>query len=377
MKYYNAHTHIFTAQYVPNNVVGIPVMNFLSRSPFGRGLADFAGMLTFGKVKGSVERVAKFAEIGLGRSQEVIFNRLQDYYRGWGDVRFVILMMDMEQMGAGQPLSNYETQLHEIIQLRARGNYRDVLLPFICIDPRRKEFTDGAALLDWVKPFFEKYGFVGIKMYPALGYYPFDEKLDALYGWAQERQVPILYHCIKGVIHYRGPLEGFPPPRYPNPFHDLTIKEQEWYQCNFTEPENYADVLLRFPELKICLAHYGGEDEINGNGRFRGRWYEAIKRLITTPQYRNVYTDVSFSLNDPKIFPKMLSDIQTPLLGERILFGTDYYVVEKDKDEAMLRDELRKFLQVNVTHNGRTMNAFDQIASVNPSKFLTSEFYTA
>ena len=188
MKYYNAHTHIFTAQYVPNDVVGIPILNTLAHYPVSRTVANIAKHLVFGKVNSKIERVAKFAEIGLGKSQEVIFNELQDYYQGWGDMRFVILMMDMEQMGAGKPLSNYQTQLDEIIRLRAKANYADVLLPFIAVDPRRPEFTNGQVLCDWVKNYFDHYGFVGIKMYPALGYYPFDEKLDELYAWAEKTQ---------------------------------------------------------------------------------------------------------------------------------------------------------------------------------------------
>ncbi|GAB4139384.1 MAG: hypothetical protein Fur0041_14530 [Bacteroidia bacterium] len=59
----------------------------------------------------------------MATSQETIFNHLEDYYKGWGDVKFVILPMDMEQMGAVRPLGNYLTQLDEIVRLRAKGHY--------------------------------------------------------------------------------------------------------------------------------------------------------------------------------------------------------------------------------------------------------------
>ena len=375
MKYYNAHTHIFTAQYVPNNVVGVPILNTLAQFPVSRVVANIAKHLVFGNANHKIERIAKFAEIGLGKSMEVIFNQLQNYYEGWGDMRFVILMMDMEQMGAGMPLSNYQTQIDEMIRLRAKGNYAEILLPFIAIDPRRPEFTNGQVLLDWVKKYFDQYGFVGIKMYPALGYYPFDEKLDELYAWAEKTQIPIMYHCIEGVIHYRGSLKGYRPPRFASKFHNLNETDPMKYQRNFTEPDNYHHLLKMFPKLKICLAHYGGDDEMK---KTSPNWYTRVRELVC--KYEYCFTDVSFTLNNPDIFQLVHNDINDAAnkdLGDKILFGTDYFVVEKNKDEAQLRDELRHFLLSADAAKKITISSFDRIASVNPGEFLTSWYYTA
>jgi uncharacterized protein len=371
MIYYNCHTHIFSAQYVPNSVVGIPVMNKLARFSGLRKTVKSLGWMPFRGKGSKLQRVIKFAEIGLSTSQEEIFNTLQDYYKNWGQVRFVVLMMDMEHMSAGDPLSNYATQINEIIRLRAKGNYADILLPFLFVDPRRREFVNGQALLDWVKPHFEKYGFVGIKMYPALGYYPFDEKLDELYGWLQENEIPVMYHTIKGVIHYRGTLKGLPEPRFASKYHQFGHEKTEDYQVNFTEPDNYHHLLKIFPKLKICLGHYGGDDVMLSNDK---RWYSTIRELCSDPEH-NVYTDVSFTLNNPEIFGLIHTDIQTPILGDRILFGTDYFVVEKNKDEAELRDELRESLSNQDKAKGIAIPSFDRIASVNAENFLFSKFY--
>jgi hypothetical protein len=372
MIYYNCHTHIFSAQYVPNNVVGVPIMKALASDPISSRLTKFFGRLRYGAVNTEMERIARFAEIGLGTRQEVIFNYLEDYYKGWGDVRFVILMMDMEQMGAGRPMSNFKTQVDEIVRLRSKGHYKDRLLPFLFVDPRRPEFTTGKKLLDWVKSYFEDYGFVGIKMYPALGYYPFDEKLDELYAWAEEKFVPITYHCIEGVIYYRGDLKSLAAPRFSNQYHNLSLKKNAEYQRNFTEPQNYFDVMKRFPQLKINLGHYAGEDEIKKNGR----WYSTVKALMM--EYDNVYADVSFTLNDTGTHSRIHSDINTPKLGDKILFGTDYYVVEKNKDEAMLRDELRnKLNELDAAKGSAVDTSFNKIAAYNPIPFLSSAYYSA
>ncbi len=372
MNYYNCHTHIFSAQYVPNNVVGVPIMKALASDPISSRLTKLFSRVRYGAVDSQLERISKFAEIGLGTRQEVIFNMLQDYYKGWGDVKFVVLLMDMEQMGAGSSLSNYQTQLEEIIRLRARENYRDVMLPFVFVDPRRREFTSPQKVLDWTKKHFDEYGFVGIKMYPALGYYPFDEKLDLLYKWAQEKFIPITYHCIEGVIYYRGELNSLPAPRFKNKFHDLTIEKNSPYQRNFTEPENYTDLLKMFPDLKINLGHFAGEVEIKSEGR----WYTTAKKLII--ENKNVYADVSFTLNDIDTHGKIHADINTPGLGDKILFGTDYYVVEKNKDEAQLRDELRNGLNaLDVKAGIASDSSFNRIAAYNPRPFLSSAYYKA
>lgn len=371
MIYYNCHTHIFSAQYVPNNVVGVPIMNLLAMDPVSRRLTRFFSKIRYGAVDKEYERAAKFAEIGLGTRQEHIFNMLEDYYKGWGDVRFVILMMDMEQMSAGRPLGNYRTQVEELVRFRAKGHYKDRLLPFVFVDPRRPEFHNGQQILDWVKMHFDEYGFVGIKMYPALGYYPFDERLDPLYKWAQEKFIPITYHCIEGVIYYRGDLGAVPRPRFPNQYHDFTLKKNVDYQRNFTEPENYFKLIELFPDLKINLGHYGGDDQIKAEGR----WYKTVQQLILKSE--NVYTDVSFTLNERETHDKIYRDINTEKLGDKILFGTDYYVVEKNKDEAMLRDELRNRLNELDAKAGTSPDAsFNKIAAYNPISFLKSAYYT-
>src|SRR6185436_827568 len=52
--------------------------------------------------------------------------------------------------------------------------------------------------------FIEKKKFNGFKIYPALGYYPFDVQLLPLWKYAADHQIPILTHCIRGTIFYRG-----------------------------------------------------------------------------------------------------------------------------------------------------------------------------
>ncbi len=88
--------------------------------------------------------------------------------------------------------------------------------PFVFVDPRRME-EDGERFFKYridnnqvvledcfIRTFIEDHHFAGFKIYPALGYYPFDERLLPLWKYAADNGIPIMTHCIRGVIYYRG-----------------------------------------------------------------------------------------------------------------------------------------------------------------------------
>ncbi|MBK9961224.1 MAG: hypothetical protein IPP06_07755 [Saprospiraceae bacterium] len=54
-----------------------------------------------------------------------------------------------------------------------------------------------------VKEYIEINKLNGFKIYPALGYYPFDEELLLLWKYAADHQIPIMTHVIKGTVFYR------------------------------------------------------------------------------------------------------------------------------------------------------------------------------
>lgn len=375
MNLYNCHTHIFSTQYVPDNVVGQQdhlggLTKFLSIRKISRwnpAVLNIAGKL-FGGWPGA-NRVITFAKIGLAATQEKIFDQLVDYYTPWGDVRFVVLTMDMEMMQGGPVPSNLLTQLDEIIRLRSKGNNADRILPFICIDPRNPRYLNGDSIVDFVKPYFEKYGFIGIKLYPALGYFPQDAKMFPLYRWCANNCVPIITHCITGVIHYRGDVSALPPVNSPGnvPYvADNNSSDPKIYQRNFTQPRNYSAILSEIPNLKICLAHYGDDKElIAGKG-----WPQEINALIQ--KYPNVYTDMSYIIENTGTFPAIQKSLSTPVLEDRVLFGTDYYVVSKAKLENELANDFRSYM---IQQNLHTL--FLKSATTNAQKFLSSKFYTA
>src|SRR5258705_13219188 len=170
--------------------------------------------------KKTLEFLARYITIGLFayyKNQWRIFIKLKDQYpEGTG---FVLLPMDMEFMDAGRlsQNGNYENQMKELAIIKKNKKYKNLVYPFVFVDPRRQTVGD-KTFLSWkivkpgnvelndcfIKDYIEKEKFSGFKIYLDLGYYPFDEKLLALWKYAADNKIPILTHTIRGTIYYRG-----------------------------------------------------------------------------------------------------------------------------------------------------------------------------
>ena len=241
------------------------------------------------------------------------------------DSKFVVLPMDMEFMAAGKPKQTYLDQLEEINEIFVKSLKNcDKMIPFLFVDPRRIRGNNGKEFFDWeiaeeevngvkikkvvlkdclVKKYLEEEkgnkatgNFKGIKLYPALGYYPFDEDLLALYHYCVDHKIPILTHCVKGTIFWRGRIkkEWNTHPVFDRVNYPLSTRAQNNYELqeNFTHPLNYLVLLenqflyrvlkkssnaklkdlFDFDEsrkyvtnhlskLAINIAHYGGVEE--------------------------------------------------------------------------------------------------------------------
>jgi predicted TIM-barrel fold metal-dependent hydrolase len=274
------------------------------------------------KSKELFRRYLNIGRYAFHHTQEGTWNQLQGQYPP--DSCFIVLPMDMEYMGAGKlaPDKEYRFQMQELKKIKDSNDGR-FIFPFVFAEPRRiveeSQFTDGVipgkgkvqlqfsvdngncTLKDcFIKEYIEEYQFAGIKIYPALGYYPFDEALLPLWIYAAENELPILTHCIRGNIFYRGSKisdwDKHPILKQADgesKYSDLALleKKNSEFINNFTHPLNYLclleEELLRvyvgkcstltkemfgyrgkdipmtrnLRNLKICFGHFGGDDE--------------------------------------------------------------------------------------------------------------------
>src|SRR5262249_23785724 len=145
--------------------------------------------------------------------------------------------------------------------------------------------------------------------------------------------------------------------------------------------------------LKICFGHFGGEDEwarYLASDRFildnsltfhpdRGidftkdgvlenvwkyvSWYSIIYSLML--QYKNVYADISYTLHDENIFHLLKRTLMSDSgICDRVLFGTDFYVVRNQKSDKQLFTDLVGIL---------SERELELIAVDNPRKFLQNK----
>lgn len=366
-----------------------------------RFVAGIAGRLLRGKfaaflIKKLLGVLAKkyftFVSVGTKRTPLEVFEELEKSYKE-ENARFIILPMNFDYMGGGAAPADYNTQLKLVLDVRTQ--YPDKCIPFLCIDPRMgsAEFLE-AFVKEWVGP----KGFAGIKLYPSLGFYPFDKRLEKVYEYCQLNAIPILTHCTREGAYYAGkklPAEltvrdslnptKYTSARHKQPQYADMHKEKPRIACdNFLDPVNYIDILEKFPRLKLCFAHYGGEEEIrlakNVNTQpvltesdaingFKNNtsWYRIIQFLLSKQEYPNVYTDLSFTLHDDEIFGLLNSELTNPAYKSRILFGTDYFMTTQYKSEHKLYNEFRTALV--------DPGSWKQIAFDNTNEFLHSTFF--
>lgn len=382
----NVHVHTFNAQYVPDKFVGqffaaFPrtVTKILKSKFWGNGLIKFLGLFN---EKSKMGKIIAFLKIGMKTSQYKIFHDLRTDEGYPLNTRFVVLPLNFEFMGAGKVNIPYEQQLNKLVEVAASSN--GACLPFVFIDPRMGTAEENR---DFVKKYIELKGFVGIKLYPALGYYPFDPRLDLVYKYASENQIPIMTHCSTTGVFYNDskhiPYDFLHPKSinrqeinelYPNKkrVYDFKIptkglfkkKNLDLFADNFLDPINYTDVLQKYKNLKICFAHFGLDNEQH-EGRMSVSWHIDIKTLMH--RYENVYTDISYSLHYKDISKQFKGYMNDAVLSKKILFGTDFF---------MTLQEVQYERELLIQTQNSFGDDFEVISRFNMAGYLNSTFFT-
>lgn len=332
---HNCHVHIFTLNAVPDRFLPFGLMK-LARTTFGGKFLAFIlqNLLPFSQ-NDQLDRVGAFLNIGHLDSQAEIFDYVRKFYPG--DTQFIVLPLDLEYMGAGISPQSYPSQLQELRLLRRQQP--DKIRPFVCADPRRPD------VFDLVREYIEVHHFCGIKLYPSLGFFPFDPALRDIYAYAQDRQIPIISHCAKGGIHFQGEVTE-EMKTHPMTGQKLPYFNQRHFSYFFSHPRNYEWVLPDFPDLKLCLAHFGGGREWVSylerpwpDPDTRESWLSIISDYIR--QYPHVFADISFTAYDRRLWPMIKVLMNTPTLQDRIIYGSDYYMVRTAVSEREFSINLR------------------------------------
>jgi predicted TIM-barrel fold metal-dependent hydrolase len=354
---YNCHIHTFINYHVPRHflkmimgpVFGVLVSELLRWRPLARVLIPVLKKLVRSSDRDIFERYGRFLETELEPLQAKVFERIARQYPK-DRTSFVVLPVDMTFMKLGKLDKSIKEQHEELWKLSQSPEGKQII-PFYAVDPRWDD------IIQRVKENVGEGKFCGIKIYPNMGYMPDDDKLLEVYKICVERDIPVISHCTPyGVYQYRLNLED---------------------RTKFSYPENYKRIYAHkeLKKLRMCLAHFGGETEWERHLKSRDdvdqnpAWVKVIGDMIRSGEYPNLYTDISYTVFTPHrpgvnidLYDYLNVLLQNELLRTHVLFGSDYYMVEK---EEMTEKEVSIALRSRLGEE-----LYFQIAYHNPRKYL-------
>jgi hypothetical protein len=205
--------------------------------------------------------------------------------------------------------------LHGRLPAGAQGDVHG----FVGFDPRRelraRRVGDIDTPLGIVADAVTRYGFVGVKLYPPMGFLPLgnaaagvpdgaelDGIMRELFDWCVAEQVPVTAH---------GNASNY--------------ADEEF--ATFGSPSNWALVLAEFADLHVNLGHFGGTDDA------QEPWRTGIGRLAA--DHPHVYADVGNHRIDRadvrirygRILERVVADPATAVMADRLMFGTDWFML--------------------------------------------------
>jgi predicted TIM-barrel fold metal-dependent hydrolase len=191
---------------------------------------------------------------------------------------------------AGTRLGHPAISSEEIAAGAARNN--DVLIPFGSVDP-----ATGQAAVERARVLVLEHGVRGFKFHPTVqGFDPSDDRHYPLYAAIEELGVPALFHTGQTGIG-AGIPGGF------------------GLRLGLSNPILLDPVAADFPDLQIIMAHPSVP------------WQEEAIAVATHKV--NVWIDLSGW--SPKYFPETLVRHARTLLKDRVLFGSDFPLLEPER----------------------------------------------
>lgn len=273
--------------------------------------------------------------------------------------------------------SGWDEQLRQIAELKSHPVYKDMVYPFLAIDPRRPGIADYARA---------KVGkgkmFVGVKLYCPTGYSPTDPLLfgpdgerGGIYAFCEDNGIPVTTHnsdggfatlaknvYINGLIQVNGKLHRLNNEllKFSKAIHEKDAVYERALTLN--HPLIWEKVAEKYPNLLLNLAHFGGGRQLEAaldNPGDINLWSNKIIGLLKDDRYK-VYTDVS-CFSEFHIIDKLIASPVYTEIKKKILYGSDYTLL------LLFEDDFDENVRLFRTKFG---SDFDIIARENPEEFL-------
>lgn len=281
--------------------------------------------------KQGVQDFVAFLLLGISHSILDVADKLME---ASGDAAVVTaLMMDITD-GQGKDEGRFGRQIEDTA--RAALLYPGRLLPFVAVNTIRRTH------LQWMTKAISERGFVGVKLYPSLGYSVQGPEMERVFAYCEPNEIPVLLHCNQG---------GF-------------RKSKD--TVRFADPREWIPVLDAHPELRVCFAHFGGDENLTTAGIGADTWTGQILELMR--RYAHVYADIAYHTDcmnggekEENYFANLHDLLGKDPFRSRILFGSDFYLVRlRLREDNLWRYFARHFEKA----------AWERLTVANPSRFL-------
>lgn len=300
------------------------------------------------------------SHIGNAKRLRKLFKNAQNiYHRGNGADHFVTASVDMDYWTKSatdgwwkQGFNHTLEQQYALIEKTSLA-MKGAIMPMVAFDPwreydyREKNTDLTKSPLEVIKKLILNHGFIGIKIYPPMGFKPIDNAsttnwpsdlpyhrdrkfgeimdtcLKEIYQFCVDQDVPIMAHAS--------------PSMYSRPEFEHNSSPDNWRKVLiYVDPDTGH---MPFKNLRLNLAHSGGIDGV----RHQGSWTMGIVDLCL--KYDNVYMDLS-NFDDihkkgnrkgiQSFFSKLGSNAK-----RKILYGSDWWMLAKYQKK-------RKYLAYNL-----------------------------
>lgn len=342
MKKNNAHMHFMTKFQVPDNYfqTRIPGLNEWYLERYTTLIISYL-QIPFTNSKKLPEMIKLY---------KMKLNEQAKYYVDEMDKAeiqsSIVLMMDMAQSSFGDlPEWSYPYQIIAMLEIAEKYPERFYILPMV--DPRRN------GIYELIINAFENSNYVkGIKLYPNLGYSPdpydgynlpeVNSELEDIYRFFDIHNSVVISHCSKGGAYSSKTMRS--------------EEERHW----LSHPLRYRMPLQKFPNIKFCLAHFGGDfHELQCNSsddkqlmisdaiKYKNSWSAHIISMMN--DFLNLWTDIAYNdklvLSDETAFiwAKNLWNLPN-YMYDRMLYGDDWLMMAHLKSSKEWSEIIEKNL---------------------------------
>lgn len=348
---FDTHVHLFDIDYIPDDFLSVrfPTLvdvNFLKNvdslldfvDDTGDELYNYAFFIDYI----SKNKISEIADYLITNSPQntIFFNLLLDFHNSFSHkIKFRI----------GEMFQNSKN---------LDAVYDGHFLHFLGINPENPKCFE---LFE--KAFSEKNNFVGLKIYPALGYMPSHPNLMKIFEVCQQYNIPVVSHTnidaayssrnIIKLVYFEIDSTG-----------KLFLKKEtkrfffgHQYNKFFNRPQLWEPVLKAFPNLRLNLAHF--DCDFGDNTQRSTNFYRLIDLMERFP---NVYSDTSYVLSSKNYSEKFLNFYdKISIVRDRVMYGSDFHFVNIQGKYKNIRSKFVMDVGTSI---------MQKISVINPLKYL-------